>query len=404
MPATDDLIDMCIECGYCESTCPSNMITLSPRQRIVTQRYMTSLKEKGETEKLKEYEKLYQFEGIDTCATCQLCSIACPLDIDTGMFTKKLKEKQTTSLQNKVATAVSNNFDFALGAGKFALNAVSAINRVVPDSFISGASKGLRKISKDAPLWTPSLPKGNSFNIKPTLQSDKKVVYFSSCINRTMANPKQADEESSIGEIAVILLERAGYEIIVPQNINSLCCGMPFSSKGFKSQGKKKSDELELALKKASNNGAYPILCDMSPCSKTMSQNFSEDVKVHDSVEFIMDFLAQDLEFKQIDEPVVIHTTCSVRKMGQAQKLADLARLCSTNVTIPLSVNCCGFAGDKGFTLPELNKSALRNLKNEIPEGTKYAFSTSKTCEIGLTEHSGLDYKSIFYLVERCTR
>ena len=404
MPATDDLIDMCIECGYCESTCPSNMITLSPRQRIVTQRYMTSLKEKGETEKLKEYEELYQFEGIDTCATCQLCSIACPLDIDTGMFTKKLKAQQVTPLENKIASAASNNFGFTLGAGKFALNAVNAINKVVPDSFISGASKGLRKISKEAPLWTPSLPKGNNFNIKPTLQSQKKIVYFSSCINRTMANPKQVDDESSIGEIVVTLLERAGYEIIVPENINSLCCGMPFSSKGFKKQGKTMSDELEAALKKASKNGQYPILCDMSPCSKTMSQNFSEDVKVHDSAEFIMDYLVDDLEFKQIDDSVVIHTTCSVRKMGQAEKLADLARLCSTNVTIPLSVSCCGFAGDKGFTLPELNKSALRNLKSEIPEGTKYAFSTSKTCEIGLTEHSGLDYKSIFYLVERCTR
>jgi len=90
--------------------------------------------------------------------------------------------------------------------------------------------------------------------------------------------------------------------------------------------------------------------------------------------------------------------------MGQAENLTDLAKLCSTNVNIPLSVSCCGFAGDKGFTIPELNKSALRNLKAEIQEGTKYAFSTSKTCEIGLTEHSGLDYKSIFYLVEKCTR
>ncbi len=404
MPATDDLIDMCIECGYCESTCPSNMITLSPRQRIVTQRYMTSLKEKGEVEKLKEYEKQYQFEGIDTCATCQLCSIACPLDIDTGMFTKKLKAQQTTSLQNKIADTVVNNFAFTLSSGKFALNAVNAINKVIPDSILSGASKGLRKISKEAPLWTPSLPKGNNFNIKPTLQSHKKVVYFSSCINRTMANPKQADKESSLHEIVLILLERAGYEIIVPENINSLCCGMPFSSKGFKKQGKTMSDELETVLKKASKNGQYPILCDMSPCSKTMSQNFSEDVKIHDSVEFIMDYLVDDLKFKQIDDSVVIHTTCSIRKMGQAQKLEDLARLCSTNVIIPLSVNCCGFAGDKGFTLPELNKSALRNLKDEIPQGTKYAFSTSKTCEIGLTEHSGLDYKSIFYLVERCTR
>jgi D-lactate dehydrogenase len=32
------------------------------------------------------------------------------------------------------------------------------------------------------------------------------------------------------------------------------------------------------------------------------------------------------------------------------------------------------------------------------------AFSTSKTCEIGLSEKSGLDYNSIFYLINKVTK
>lgn len=406
MPVTDELIDMCIECGFCESSCPSNMLTLTPRQRIVASRYITALKEEGNIEKLKEFEKLYQYEGIETCATCQLCSLACPLDIDTGKLTKKLRESQIGNTADKIASSIANNYGITLGVGRFALSAVKGVNAIIPDGVMTGLSKGLRNITKDAaPLWTASLPKGDKLRVKTTISnSDKKVVYFSSCINRTMANPKQANEDSSISEIVVILLERAGYEIIIPENVDNLCCGMPFSSKGFTKQGKSKSDELEEALKKASKNGKYPILCDMSPCSKTMAQNFDENIKVHDSVEFIIEFLMEELTFTQIDEPIVIHTTCSTRKMGHAEKLADIAKLCSTKVVIPTSVQCCGFAGDRGFTFPELNESALRHLKEEIPQGTKYAFSTSKTCEIGLTEHSGLDYKSIFYLVEKCTR
>ncbi len=406
MPKTDDLIDTCIECGYCEPNCPSNFLTLTPRQRIVSNRYMTTLKEEGKTEELEEFRKLYQYDGVETCATCQLCSISCPIGIDTGNLTKKLRSKQIRKVGHKIAWSIANNYGTVLSIGRFALSAVKGVNSVISDSMMESMSLGLRKITNDAmPLWSTSLPKGEKFKIKRTIFNAKeKVVYFASCINRTMANPRAKKDELSISEVVVILLERAGYEVIIPENIDKLCCGMPFSSKGYKKEGKSKSDELEIALRDASENGKYPILCDMSPCSKTIEQNFPSDLKVYDTVEFIIEFLAKKLTFKQVDDPIVIHTTCSTRKSGLADKFAKVSRMCSSNVTIPKSITCCGFAGDRGFTYPELNASALRHLKEEIPKDVKYAFSTSKTCEIGLSEHSGLDYKSIFYLVERCTR
>ncbi|HSW65226.1 MAG TPA: FAD-binding and (Fe-S)-binding domain-containing protein [Dissulfurispiraceae bacterium] len=38
MPAVNEIIDKCIECGFCEPVCPSKNITTTPRQRITTQR------------------------------------------------------------------------------------------------------------------------------------------------------------------------------------------------------------------------------------------------------------------------------------------------------------------------------------------------------------------------------
>ena len=35
LPAVEDEVDACIECGYCEPRCPSRDLTLTPRQRIV---------------------------------------------------------------------------------------------------------------------------------------------------------------------------------------------------------------------------------------------------------------------------------------------------------------------------------------------------------------------------------
>ena len=406
MPKTDELIDTCIECGYCEPKCPSNFLTLTPRQRIVANRHMKILENEGRDKELEEFSKLYQYDGLETCATCQLCSISCPIDIDTGNLTKKLRAKQIGKIGHKIAWSIANNYGTVLSVGRLALSVVKGINSFIPDTAMEGISRGLRNITNDAmPLWSTSLPKGDKFRIKKTIfDAKEKVVYFSSCINRTMANPRAKKGEKSISEIVVILLERAGYEVIVPKNIDNLCCGMPFSSKGYKQEGKSKSDELQIELRDASQNGKYPILCDMSPCSKTIEQNFPIDLKVYDTVEFITKFLAKKLKFEQVDDPIVIHTTCSTRKSGLVGKFEQVARLCSSNVTIPKSVSCCGFAGDRGFTYPELNKSALRHLREEIPKDVKYAFSTSKTCEIGLSEYSGLDYKSIFYLVEKCTR
>lgn len=406
MPRTDDLIDKCIECGFCEPACPSNFLTITPRQRIVANRHMTTLREAGKFQELKEFEKMYQYDGIETCATCQLCSVACPVSIDTGSLTKKLRAKQIGKVGHKVAGTIGANYSTVLSTGRFVLSAVKGVNKLIPNSMMSSISGGLRNLSGNRmPLWTPSLPRGTSFKAKRTItNASEKVVYFSSCINRTMANPSQPGDEKNLDEVIITILERAGYEVLIPNNVENLCCGMPFSSKGYKKEGKRKSDELEKELRKASENGKYPILCDMSPCSKTMEQNFSADLKVHDTVEFIIDFLVGKLDFKQVDDPIVIHTTCSTTISGLAEKFEKIARLCSSSVTVPPDVGCCGFAGDRGFTFPELNKSALRHLKSSIPANVKYAFSTSKTCEIGLSEESGIDYKSIFYLVERCTK
>ena len=85
-------------------------------------------------------------------------------------------------------------------------------------------------------------------------------------------------------------------------------------------------------------------------------------------------------------------------------KILDLAKRCSTSVLVPEGVGCCGFAGDKGFTHPELNAYALRKLRPQIEKaGICRGFSNSRTCEIGLTTHSGVPYQSLIYLIDEVT-
>ena len=124
---------------------------------------------------------------------------------------------------------------------------------------------------------------------------------------------------------------------------------------------------------------------------------------LYEPVQFILDYLVPNLKIDPVDEKVMVFPVCSMKKMGLDNKLAELARLCAREVIVA-DTNCCGFAGDRGFTWPELNQHGLRNLKSQIPADVTKGYSTSRTCEIGLSLHSGISYKSIVYLVDKVSK
>jgi len=125
-------------------------------------------------------------------------------------------------------------------------------------------------------------------------------------------------------------------------------------------------------------------------------------LKIYEPVEFINDFLLKKINIDKKKDPITIHVTCSSTKMGLDDKFLNVAKACAEKVIVPNEVDCCGFAGDRGFSYPELNESALKELKPQLSENCKEGYSNSKTCEIGLSLHSGIEYRSIVYLVDEC--
>ena len=404
IPAASEVIDKCTECGFCEPSCVSAGLTLTPRQRIVIHREIVSLTKSGhEPHIAASLAKSYKYSGDDTCATDGLCAISCPVKIDTGKLIKNLRSEKVAAHQHN-AIWIANHMSLITSAARIALSIVSFFHMALGTNVMQGISVNLRRVSGNRiPLWNPFMPKGARV-IKPNNELSsanlRKVVYFPSCINRSMGVSRDHFEEIQLSEKMVQLLHKGGYEVIYPENLNNLCCGMAFSSKGYTEAGEKKSDELEEALLRASSNGEYPVLCDMSPCLYTMKENIKSNLKLYEPVEFITDHLLPWLTITPVDEVITIFPVCSMKKMELDGKLADLARICAKEVIIP-ETNCCGFAGDRGFTYPELNKHGLNNLKSQLTENIKNGYSTSRTCEIGLSLHSGISYKSIVYLVDK---
>ena len=126
----------------------------------------------------------------------------------------------------------------------------------------------------------------------------------------------------------------------------------------------------------------------------------TDNLDLYEPVEFIHDHLLDKLELIRTQEKVAFHVTCSSTKMELHDQFRKVAEACTEHPLFPEEVGCCGFAGDKGFSNPEINKWALRNLKFQV-EGLSSGYSNSRTCEIGLSRNSGIDYKSVMYLVHR---
>lgn len=402
-------INRCIECGFCEVNCLSCGFTLSSRQRIVIQRELARLRQEGDNpERLALLEKQYRYLGNQTCAGDGLCSLSCPMGINTGDLTHLIRQRLLPpgSSGYKAGDYAAHHFAGIKGSLRPVLTLADTAHAILGTAAMSRLTRGMHNLL-GIPQWTPAMPK--AYKIKDEEQRMKheentaKVVYFPSCINQTMGLARKSPVEQALVNKMIALLHKAGYEVIFPKNMEKLCCGTIWESKGMMDIADRKTRELEDALWEASQQGRYPVLCDQSPCLHRMRETIHR-MKLYEPAEFIYIFLRDRLTFTPIDRPVALHITCSMRKMGLANTLIALARLCSTQVFVPEEVGCCGFAGDRGFTHPELNAYALRKLRPQIEErNIQIGYSNSRTCEIGLTTNSGIPYVSIAYLVDECT-
>ena len=423
----------CIECGFCEVNCMSCGLTLSSRMRIAIQREIRELESIARVSggspagiaaanRAATLKKQYKYYGDQTCATDGLCATSCPMKINTGELTHIIRQMDM------------NNFKMGYQMGEFAANHMAGIKkglRVVLDvahlghitlgpSLMTSICRGMNKMG--LPLWTTAMPKKHrqpkksdltQFIIEksipqangqePAAHSPLKVVYFPSCINQTMGQSKQGGKIHDLVDEVIQLMAKAGYEVIFPEGMERMCCGQIWESKGMLDIADRKSAELEAALWKASEEGKYPVLCAQSPCLHRMKKVMHK-MDLYEPAEFIMKFLVPRLQFHPIDRPIALHVTCSTRHMGVADDLINLAKMCSTKVFLPEGVGCCGFAGDRGFTFPELNKYGLRKLRPQIEANhIEVGYSNSRTCEIGLETNTGIPYMSIVYLVNECT-
>ena len=409
----------CIECGFCEVNCLTCGFSLSSRQRIVIQREISHLRESGRNpERLATLVKQYRYQGDQTCAGDGLCSTSCPMGINVADITHLVRQEALPpgSMGYKTGAFAARHFAGVKSGLRLVLDTARLGHNVLGTTAMKSIAGAMHKAGM--PLWVPSMPgktrqpqacrdaKSCVSQLSVELCSDEalKVVYFPSCVNQTMGLSKGAPVKNTLVDEMVQLCNKAGYEVIFPEGLEKMCCGTIWESKGMLDIADRKTAELDEALWQASGQGKYPVVCDQSPCLHRLRKCITR-MRLYEPVEFIWEYLRDRLEFTPIDRRIALHFTCSTREMGLVDKMTQLARLCSNNVFLPEGVGCCGFAGDRGWTHPEVNRWALRKLRRQLEENhIEMGYSNSRTCEVGLETNGGIPYQSIVYLVNETTR
>ena len=399
--AIDDAFTICMECGFCEKHCPSRNLTLTPRQRIALLRETKRLENEGNFTLASELRKGYEYYGVETCAACSMCKGLCPLSIDTAQIALSMRRIDPPAPE--LAKKIYDNFSTTLQMARAGVSLEGIAGSIITQKAISKITDGLHGVTGITPYLPKTTPKANHYRlrnrIKPT--NFEKVVYFSTCANRAFKPNQGYDDDRSLQQVVESLCNKAHIDIIYPQHIENLCCGLSFEN--YDDVHERAVKDLHDALMKASQNGKYPIVIDHSACFNHAFKHMP-DLEINDISEFLCKYVVPHLDIEKCDERVIVHKQCKIKSLGKSQYIEDLARLCTDHVFNIKSFACDGFAGQKGFFTPELNKSATKDLAGEIAEyGATLGVSSSSTCEIGLGESGGIPFVGVAFLLDRCS-
>ncbi|WP_234393414.1 FAD-binding and (Fe-S)-binding domain-containing protein [Francisella adeliensis] len=376
----DEQIDKCMECGFCEPVCPSRSLSLTPRQRNTVARKINTLKG-AEKEK---WQQDFEYYGIKTCATTSLCKTRCPVDIDTGSFI----------LSQKAEANKSVNHAKEISAAKLKVQMGNVAAKVVGKENLQNITKAVHSKFKAIPIYLDTMPKAQSdifANTNPSISNKskvKKALLLPACPNRIFSSANDSMKYPS-----QLILEKLGYDVEYPTDVNSKCCGQMYNSMRNVTQEK----VIEKDLQEIDYTQYDVAVLDNSSCSNFAKHNGVEIVDINSLILENLD----TLNIRQKYKSIALHIDCSTRKQNIDQKYIDALNKCANEVVTPEMIYCCGFAGDKGFSVPELNASSLSGLQSQIKD-CDIGVSFNRSCQIGLSHHGKLKYVSFVDLLLDC--
>ncbi|MFC4495128.1 FAD-binding and (Fe-S)-binding domain-containing protein [Streptomyces ovatisporus] len=420
IPRVEAVADPCIECGFCEPTCPSGDLTTTPRQRIVLRREM--MRQAPASPVNESLLESYGYDAVDTCAGDSTCALACPVGIDTGAMMKDFRHRRHSPREERNAARAARHFAKVERSARLALAAAGRLRRrVMPrhgDRFLASLTGAARKAVRPdlVPEWLPQLPAAAAKRLPATDRASAAAVYYPACVNRIFGEP-DGHEGPSLPQSMVIVSARAGRPVWIPEDVVGTCCATIWHSKGYEAGNTLMANCIVEAAWRWTDGGELPLVVDASSCTLGLGEEvvpyltpanrkLHEQLRVVDSVVWAAEELLPRLTIERRSGSAVLHPTCSQQHLGDTRQLRAVAEACAEEVVVPVDARCCGFAGDRGMLHKELTVSATgREAAEVLSREFDVHLSANRMCEVGMDlATQGRGYRSVLLELERATR
>ncbi|MFD3719152.1 FAD-binding and (Fe-S)-binding domain-containing protein [Streptomyces sp. NPDC058674] len=415
IPRVEAVADPCIECGFCEPTCPSADLTTTPRQRIVLRREM--VRQPPGSAVQERLLDAYGHDAVDTCAGDSTCKLACPVGIDTGALMKDFRHRRHSAREERAAALAARRFAAVESAARLAVAAAGRIGDLVGDGFLAAVTGAARRAVRPdlVPQWPVQAPGAAARKLPATTREGAAAVYYPACVNRIFAGP-DGRSGPSLPEAVVAVSERAGKPVWIPRDVRGTCCATIWHSKGYDAGNRVMANRIVEAAWGWTAGGRLPLVVDASSCTLGIAREvvpyltgdnraLHAELTVVDSVVWAADELLPHLEVRRTVRSAVLHPTCSMRHLGDEEQLRTVAAACADEVVVPYDARCCAFAGDRGMLHPELTASATVREAAEVAARPYDAhLSANRMCEVGMERATGRSYYSAPLELEHATR
>ncbi|MFD3981315.1 FAD-binding and (Fe-S)-binding domain-containing protein [Streptomyces griseus] len=414
IPKVEAVADPCIECGFCEPTCPSEDLTTTPRQRIVLRREMMRQADGAPVE--TGLLDAYGYDAVDTCAGDSTCKLACPVGIDTGAMMKGFRHRRHTPREERIAALTAKNFRLVEASARLAVAVADAVGDRVGDRPLGALTRLARKAVRPdlVPEWLPRTP-GAARRLPPTDRVGASAVYYPACVNRIFAGPDGV-AGLPLAEAVVAVSARAGKPVWIPEDVAGTCCATIWHSKGYDAGNRVMANRIVEAAWGWTAGGTLPLVVDASSCTLGIAEEvvpylsadnraLHRELTVVDSLVWAAEELLPELTVFRTTGSAVVHPTCSMEHLGDVGQLRAVAEACADEVVVPDDAGCCAFAGDRGMLHKELTDSATAKEAAEVGLRAYDAhLSANRMCEIGMERATGRPYRSALIELEHATR
>ena len=392
-PPIEESATTCVECGFCEPVCPSRNLTTTPRQRIVLRREMARQPAGSPLQRALLEE--FSYEALDTCAADGSCQLACPVGIDTGRLVKELRARSgTPSEPKRWRCAAARRWGAVEAASRAGLR-------------VGGPLARRTRRGKALPPPAPGeaardVTRGRRGRLRPLLhQPDLRQLgvrrrSLQGRWSRSRAAPACRSGSPTMWRAAAAACRGARRGSATPTATRRT----RWSSGSGLERGGRAADRRRRRL-------LHPR---RSPIPARASLTEANAERLGGAGDPRLGRLGARPPAAEAGGPSQGRPRRRPPDLrdpahGPRARLESLAGALAEEVYVPPSATCCGFAGDRGISHPELTEAATRDQAAELA-GRRFDahLSSNRTCEIGLSRATGAPYESFVLLLERLTR